>query len=441
MTTQRKLLYAIIGGLLVLAFIAFGLYSVFFSRSQQEQLTSQGGATNGQPTYALYTLLPQDPISLNGQAELQTDNSYFYNAELGKIETLHVTDGQIVKKGDTLFSYFQDKNKYDLEDAQREQTRLYNQREELLAQLKEATGGLYNYQGDEIAMSGVENGKQQYTVINPIGKATTALNQANQGNSAETAQESDGSADGIKQQIRQVNQQIEDVEIKLLRAKETQHSTVTANFGGRVVINEQGMYNPQVPLVRIISDEVAVAGSVSEYEFFVLGKDRPATLYVNAEDREVEGTMVEYDTIPVAAPASNSNNGAAPATGSSAGATYRYKIAVKDYIQPGFSVKIKMTLPGLIVPTEAIIEENGKQYVFVYQDGIAHKKEVKLERQGTSRVVLRELEEGQQLILNPFDIQDGQSVQVTEETPIGAPGQAAGDAEAIPADQAQVFTK
>lgn len=403
MNSKRKLMYAIVGGGLVLLLIGVTVYNIFTGTNQAQQ-ANQMAMQEGSMGYSLYTVMAQDPISLSGKSELQTDTSYFYNPELGEIETLAVADGQTIKKGDLLFAYFQDKNKYDLEDVQREQTRLYNQREELIQQLGEITDALYNYQGDQIATYWGDGGKQQYYVVEEIGFATGQQGEA-------TADEASSDAEGIKQQIRQLNQQIEDVEIKLVRAKEAQHNTVKAQFNGRVIVDERGLTNSQIPLVRIISDDVAIVGSVNEYEFFALGKDRPATIFINAEEREISGKMIDYSEVPNAQ-AAPSGESASTAMNSASAANYSYTIAPDEYVQPGFSVKVRITMPGYQIPQDVIVEEQGRQFVYVYRDGVVKKTPVELTRQGTMQVVLQGLVEGDQLVLFPYDLRDGQTIDV-----------------------------
>lgn len=409
MTAKKKLIIAITGGAIFLAIVVASLWNLMFNSASAPV---GGGNANladgaeGQTVYRTQTLYVQEPVSLNGVAQLQSDNSYFYDAANGEIETIYVNDGQYVKKGDILFSYYQDKNKYDLEDALREQTRLYNQREELIEQLREQTGAIYNYQGDQIAAYWSEDGKQTYYVVEAIGKTNASASASAEGGDAGAQVGGD-----LKEQIRQINRQIEEHEIKLIRLKEQQHGQVKAKFAGKVVLDEEGRENSQVPLVRIISNEVAVEGSVSEYEFYVLGTSRPARLFINAEERELNGEMVEYDAIPApTASAQSSGNATAPTGGDTSSARYRFKIAPEEFIQPGFSIKVQIDLPGLVIPKDAILEENGKTYVFVVRDKVAHKTEVKLERQGIQQVALKDVAEGDVLLLNPYDVKDGQVV-------------------------------
>lgn len=239
-------------------------------------------------------------------------------------------------------------------------------------------------------------------------------------NSIQTAGQEDPAA-AAKDQIRQVNQQIEDVEIKLQRLYEKQRGEVRAEYDGKVILNPDGKTSNSVPLVRIISQGVQIKGSVTEYEFYLLAKDIPVQIYINAEDRYVSGTLVRYDEIPPASSAPSQRDSGNNATasesnlaGGSSSTQFGFTVSPDEFIQPGFTVKVQITPTGLVLPQEAILEEDGHSYVFIYQEGIVHKKEVDLENQGLQRVVQSGLEEGQQVVLNPFDLKDGQKIEVMQ---------------------------
>lgn len=425
---QHKVMIEISVGLLVLLLaLGFVLRSLFFSGSaqgNQMQVAQTGpemvnsteildgkpllaGQTADSMVYSTFRLYQQDPVSVSGIAHLQTDQPYFYNAEMGNITSVQVRDGQHVKKNDLLFAYEVDsqQTQYDLEDTLKDQTRLYNQRENLLLELTQLSGADYNYQGDKISSHWDYSGKQAYYIEEEIGDS------ANTESPSQVEEEIASGVDALKEQIRLLNQQIEDIEIKLIRLKEQQYGRILAKSEGMVILNEAGKDNSQVPFVRIISDQVSVVGSVTEYEYYTLAEGRPVNLYVNAEDREVAGEITAFDQIPAASTASDSGQAVNQMIGSSSSSSqFNFTIQPETFIQPGFSVKIGIQLPGVVIPTEAITEEAGQSFVFVYQDGRVEKRAVTIEQQGTNRVVLRELTSGEALVLHPYDLQDGQSI-------------------------------
>ena len=75
---------------------------------------------------------------------------------------------------------------------------------------------------------------------------------------------------------------------------------------------------------------------------------------------------------------------------------------------------MNITLPGYAIPSDAIIEEGEEHYVFLYLDGKAVKTKIELMTQGLQKVVLKGLNEGDQLIMYPYDLTDGQAVSVVD---------------------------
>lgn len=440
MSIKKKLGLGILAGLTILVIIFLFLRQTFFSEpnigsmtgTENSAMNPDGTPVEGGMLYTTYNLFSQDPVTVNASVKLQTETAYFYNAEQGEIESILVKDGQIVKKGAVLYNYKSTNKeaKYALEDNLREQTKLYNQREELINQLGKLTGSYYNYQGDQIAYYWDNGGKQVYYIVEAIGQSTlptATSSQQNdnasenvQENSNETATNNGADTESIKAQIRQINGQIEELEIKQIRQQEQQNGKVIAKSDGKVILNEAGRDNHSIPLIRIASEEVAVVGSVNEYDFYTLAQDREVTIFIPAENRTIGGKIISYDTLPAYSGGNNSSNGNnanftnANSGGDSSSAQFNFVVKPNELIQPGFSAKVNITLPGFVIPKDTIVEENGKSYVFVYRDGKAYKTAIELMQQGIQKVVLKGLTEGDQLVMMPYDLQDGQEISVME---------------------------
>ncbi|MDK6924029.1 hypothetical protein QP271_25895, partial [Escherichia coli] len=77
---------------------------------------------------------------------------------------------------DLLYKYIQTGDlQHDIEDALREQTRLYNDRNRLIDNLSKQTGLLYNYQGDTLQGYWAKDGQYYYYVSELIGKSGQPL--------------------------------------------------------------------------------------------------------------------------------------------------------------------------------------------------------------------------------------------------------------------------
>lgn len=448
---KRYYIIGIIVGVLIIALIVVQVSGIFNSPevgNELAQTPTKGGEFGnfggpnqpifdeaGNQYYPTYTVFEQEPVSLSGVAQLNTDSSYFYNPDLGDIIAVHVVDQQTVKKGDPLYTYSKDNKElqYEIEDNFRAQTRLYNQRIELIDQLSELTSSYYNYQGDLLGSYWGEDGQLYYYVVETLGKGQGSGKGSNgvigepepdpdpdpNNNGTEEPVDNSGAIDSLKDQIREVNTQIEDLEIAMSRLQDQEDGVILAQFDGKAYVNPDGKTNSGVPLVRIVSDDVSITGTVTEYEFFALGEDLPVNLFVNAENRDVPGTMIAYDRFLSTATSTDGDGNksmGAGMTNYSTGSQYGFTIKPEDYIQPGFSVKIQVFLAGLSVPQEAIMEEGpGNAYVFVYRDGIAYKQTVQLKQQGLQRVVTSGLNSGDMVIYQPYELQDGQPIQIDQD--------------------------
>lgn len=410
--------------------IAFrGVNRLFFANdtantgSQETVIGPDGQVIEGGSMYTTYNVANQDPVTVDAAVKLSTDTAYFYDASKGKIESVLVKEGQKVKKGDVLFTYQNDskETQYAIEDLKRENTKLYNQREALIEQLGKLTNQYYNYKGDQIVYYWGNDGKQTYYVAEEIGQAsssTSSSSNQNQTSSAtsETGVSDTSGAEGLKEQIRQVNSQIEETEIKLVRQMEGQSNKVTAQNDGIVMYNEEGLTSSSVPVVRVVSDKISVVGSVSEYDYYALADDRAVSIYVPAEDRTLPGKIISYDKVPsYTGTAKEGEAASASATGTGSSSTrFGFIVEPEQNIQPGFSAKVNITLPGFVIPSDAIVEENGKSYVFKYDGKRVHREEIELIQQGLQKVVLRGIQAGDQLVMMPFDLQDNQEITVME---------------------------
>ncbi|EKU93783.1 Uncharacterised protein [Alloiococcus otitis] len=89
---------------LVLTLLAIGLILALFLlawtyfSSSGPEVAGGEDLEEAEDLYQSTTLYEQDPITVKGFAQLQVDQSYTYDPELGEIETVHVADGQEVKK-------------------------------------------------------------------------------------------------------------------------------------------------------------------------------------------------------------------------------------------------------------------------------------------------------------------------------------------------------
>ena len=85
----------IIVAIIVVSTIGFCLINAFSNNSKED----------GSDKIKFTTVKGPKKIYVNGTVEAVESKNIYLNAEKGKIDTVSVTDGQTVSKGDVLFSY------------------------------------------------------------------------------------------------------------------------------------------------------------------------------------------------------------------------------------------------------------------------------------------------------------------------------------------------
>lgn len=417
----------IVGSMAVVSTLTLAGCQAFGGNEQTEE--------SDELTYNTVIVRPEEPATVDGVVASRIDKGYYYSSDIGTISQVHVSDGQQVQKGDALFTYAAKEDDHELEDLSREQTNLYNQREALIADLSRLTGGTYNMMGDRIVWSYAQG---RYVVTDPIGvdygARTNTTNSGGQagGAGAQTPDSGGNDADSIKSSIRQVNAQIKEVEIKLLRAQEKKNPTIKADYAGQVYIDERGRDGGSVPFVRIIGQGLVVNGTVDEYNYHLLENDLEVDMYINAEDRTIKGKITSYDRLPQsnsaqhggggsagggsgAGEGSGSSDDASPSQSESQAAKFGFIVEPEEDVQIGFSTQISIPRKGFVLPPESILEMNGEKYVFKYVDGVAKKTKVKMEKIGIQEVITKGLSEGDEVIQDPTGLKDGDQVKVAGE--------------------------
>lgn len=395
-----KISLLIVGVLIIIGGVFGGI--IFFKAEKEEVVEEEG--------YSTVFVMPQEKISVDGVVRATTDKSYFYNSEMGTIEQVAVVDGQKVNKGDLLYTYTASAADEELADLKREQTNLYNQRESYVSSLQELTGAVYNNQGDRLTLTW-SNGASYYVVAEEIGVASPVSVGNNDDESDKETIAPDGTKESLKDAIRQLNSQIRELEIKLVRAQEKANPSIVADYAGKVTLNMAGKDDTSIPLVRIVGDSYTISGSVDEYNYHILKEGMPVDIYVNAEDRQVKGKVNSIDRMPISSNQSSENS--ANTTGDTSGAKFGFTVVPSDFIQPGFSVQVSLPQKGFVLPEEVFVEEDNERYVFKYVDGKVQKTKVKLEKIGLQEVVVDGIKEGDEIVMMPVDLQDGQAITVT----------------------------
>ena len=319
--------------------------------------------------YTIMELTEQEPLVLDGNIETAKEQSYHVDPQEGQVAQVKVTDGQEVEAGDVLFEYDNETISDEVADLNRQVSRLVSERDRL-------------YQELETQKNRKAQAKQE------LEKEVPTQNQ--QGTANQTAH---------------------------VGAMDT---SVTADIAGTISINPEGKTNVQLAFIKITSKDSEAKTTVSEYDYESVEKGASVTIYVKAQDREIKGTISFVSTDP-------SGSGAnpvpslptSPSAASSGGghSVARYDVIVKPEISlpNGFTVQVKIPQKGLVLTEQAIQKDGEQEYVYLYDNGVAKRKNIKRVKKGFQWIVQEGLSIGDKVIANPdSDITDGAAVSSTQ---------------------------
>jgi HlyD family secretion protein len=164
------------------------------------------------------------------------------------------------------------------------------------------------------------------------------------------------------------------------------------------------------------TDFLEVVAFVNEYDVIKVKNGDSVEIYSEALEGEVYQGYVEQ----IAPLAEVKQTSAGPES------KVKLKITLEERVaefKPGFTVNVKIPLDkksqALLIPSDAVVEEEGKSLVFVYENGLAKKREVE---KGLSTEIYQEiisgLQEGEIVIVSPLEeLRDYIKVKANDHTP------------------------
>ncbi len=234
------------------------------------------------------------------------------------------------------------------------------------------------------------------------------------------------------QQLQDLNDSYADAQAEVDKAQEAINQTIfLSDVSGTVVeVNndiDPNSKNSQV-LVHVATEgQLQIKGTVTEYDLANLKKDQAVKIKSKVyPDQEWTGKISYISNYPT----QNDDQGSASASNS--GAAYEYKVDITSELgalKQGFSVSVEVVNENKrkLVPVTALVTDNEKNYVWVYDEntGKIQKVEVTLgNADAKQQEILTGLEVGQVVITNPDDsLKEGQTIEnlisddtVTEES-------------------------
>ncbi len=341
-------------------------------------------------TMEIYTVPSTDKVFVNGKIEPEKVENIFLDATKGTVDKVEVENGDVVEKGDTLFTYKNDQVQSQVEQLELQLNSAKNQKEEINKQNAEAKKQL-----EDLKKAGLENQMPQGGQMPNLGQ--------NAGGEIST-----GSVD---EQIKLLEKQI-----KALKDKE--YYKVTAPIGGKVILAESSTNSTQ-PYITVESGDYYISGSVNEKDQPKIKEGQEVQITILSTNKNINGKISSVGNTPI-------DNGASLAaqTGAQGGAGgnmsyYEVKITPdsQEDLTNGFHVQASVNLDKkpIEIPKEAILSVDNEEVVFKNVDGKLVKQVITYSPKEGSEdevIVSSGLNEEDKIVSNPTpNMKEGMNVE------------------------------
>ena len=375
---KKKYIIAIVT-VVILAGVGVGSY--FLKQSMNKESVA---------TMEIYTVPSTDKVFVNGKIEPEKVENIFLDATKGTVDKVEVENGDVVEKGDILFTYKNDQVQSQVEQLELQLNSAKNQKEEINKQNAEAKKQL-----EDLKKAGLENQMA-------LGGQMPNLGQKAGG------EISTGSVD---EQIKLLEKQI-----KALKDKE--YYKVTAPIGGKVILAESST-NPTQPYITVESGDYYISGSVNEKDQPKIKEGQEVQITILSTNKNINGKISSVGNTPI-------DNGASLAaqTGAQGGAGgnmsyYEVKITPdsQEDLTNGFHVQASVNLDKkpIEIPKEAILSVDNEEFVFKNVDGKLVKQVITYSPKEGSEdevIVSSGLNEEDKIVSNPTpNMKEGMNVE------------------------------
>jgi len=351
---------------------------------------NNNSASNKSGSIALYTIPAKEKIFVNGVIVPEKKENIYLEETKGSVYKVSVTNGQVVKRGDALFTYKNDSITDKIDEAEQQLITLNNQKKKLLDKQAESK---------KLLTKQKEEAKQQV--------AQTGVNSASMGVSSAAGTES-----GYPEQIDAVQTQIDTSKnlIKNLNGKEFTYKT--APIDGKVILNDSK--DATKPYIIIEGTTFYVKGNINEKDQTKLAENQQVDILIFAINKTVTGKVKSVGNSPAAADVAV---GAQASTNTASAVSYydaNISLDSQANVINGFHVQatVKLKEEEMKIPKSSIIEEAGKQYVFKVVNKKLTKQVITYKDSTADQVVvLSGLIENDKIAKTTKDMKEGISVE------------------------------
>ncbi|MCA9766725.1 MAG: HlyD family efflux transporter periplasmic adaptor subunit [Carnobacterium sp.] len=316
-----------------------------------------------------FTVPSMEQVFVNGTVKPEQSQEFRKEEAYGAIGDLQVANGETVEKGQLLYTYENTEVATQLSDTTNQVARMETQRSNA------------SYKRD----LAIKNWNKL-----PEEERTQTLEEIKM----------DMSTDDLDAEITEMYN-------NMASLKEQRYKEIVAPFTGKVYIPE--VKDAESPILKLISDQFYVAGTVNEKDVGKLASEQTADIKVISNDYAVTGKVSFIDLNPTEDGAQEGDYGQASTMSS-----YPVKLSLDtlEGIRNGYHVQAVVNIgkERITIPTKAIHKEDKVSYVLVNDFGTVVRRIIQLgEQEGENTIVTSGLEAEDQIILSSkVPVEEGQ---------------------------------
>lgn len=316
-----------------------------------------------------------------------SDKQSIFVENMLTIEQVHIEDKSEVKKGDILLTYFNDsiQEQIDSLEMQYNSTNIKLEREN--GNKAQATSEIA--QKEDIINKKTEE-LNSLNNIEEIDKKTALQQEI-----AEEQQELQllkSTLQGEESTVTSLNDSLYDLSNQIEALKTKLRKEVVADIDGVAYINKEGLTNPSLEYISIVSKEPLVKATATEYDVLNLSVGQEMVVKVPSTGEEMKGTITSIDDLPTMV-----SNGTS--------VVYNFNLKPENNIRIGFSVEIKEKIETLEIPKDYVGIENDKLIVARVNDNGVEKIEVTGTLESDYYIINSDkIKPGDKLSLNPLEV-------------------------------------
>ena len=337
--------------------------------------------TANKPEY--YKIESVEKVFINGTLTPRESESIYIDSTKGEISEVHVTNGQAVNAGDSLFTYNNTVIEAQIDEISEQITANENSKVSINNKLTNAKNNL----------------AEKENQLNKLKKQLEEFNfqdQVEADNISMNIQQTTAEVSAYKEQVSAYEDQIDSVKTtlnSLYNKKEKltadKNFVVTAPISGTIVLSSNEKDYTQ-PYIIIESQELIVKGIVSEKDYTKIKVDDDISVSIISTNETIEGKILEIDDRPV----SNTELNLSQVTQTTNTNVSYYNVLItlnsQENLINGFHSQGKVTLGDdtIKVFKTSVINEEGKSYVFIDKDGILDKVEISIKEEDGEYVIV-----------------------------------------------------